>query len=303
MQTFRTDNIEGAIMELSRHHYRTLVRCDCRLHKPIRVRAKLIGAANAYIVKWNTGDSQIDLWHRLGGVLLDYVPPNLMDLRPLHEAQVIVECPMSVTRILTAIKRTEAVAVVYKPPTWAGHRELALDRYPTVEKCQAFWSMVQDMGPRLSDDAARNALSLRTDQFNRIRRTVFDTTCYDSVAKVRLRVPPAPGILLDVYAAIGRLPEEDGVHLIEDGALQVTAKFWKAQLRILRKRGHVLLTDTLTTYRVPAKLPNWPRIAKACAAAQHDIDRLIDYVEAIPAIPLSADVPAARIQSRVPALT
>jgi hypothetical protein len=301
METLRTSNIEGAIMELSRQHYRTLVRCDCRLHKPIRVRAKLLGDANAYIVKWNTGDSQIDAWHRNGGVLLDYVSPRLTDVRPLHEAQVLVECPMSIARIHAATKRTTAVTVIYKPPSWAGHRERALDRFPTVELCQKFWSMVQEAGERLSDDLARGDLSLRTDQFNCVRRTVFDGACFDSVVKVRLRTAPSPGILLDVYQAIGKLPEEDGVYLLEDGALKASAKFWKAQMRILRKRGHVLIVDTLSTYRMPPKLPNWGRIAKACAQAQHEVDALIEYVEAMPVIPLSADAPAARIQSHAPA--
>lgn len=293
MKLYRTHDIERAVHEMAKTHLGVLVRTDCRLHKKIRIRPKLLQDLNPYVVKWSAGAKYLEKWHAHGGVLLYYIAPGVTNNLPEHECQVIVEMPSSPKKYEQAVMSTTEAVVIYQPPTWDGHREAVNDRWPDVRIVKAYWEFIRDakadrplcealevpVGRVIDEDAIRQIANMRTDQFRAMRRSIFGREQWHQVMKIGMRQKPEEGTFRVIWDYLFRCPVVDGCVMVLDNELSKVAKFHKAALRIMVRRGYVAIKENCTVYYLGLE-PDFDKLTRKREEAMRDLDTMIAMVEA-----------------------
>lgn len=300
---FQTDKTEWATTLLAKHYRHVVLRGTHVLSTRIRVDRSKLGE---FFLGRNADHAkhQVDLWREQGGILLDYQNGNL----PIpHEAHVFCECPMSPRLLEGATAKTLALAVVYRPPSWAHHREEIDRKTPSVATCERVLSAISAAGLTSADAAilsalglpARGVVALTDDRLAELSgvpgRHLPAVVRSLTPQKLRLsvwcralpivtRIEPREGGLATLYRYILTLPALNGVRLAQDGELAKVVRNWKVQMRALERCGSVERRPRMGFYVAANIRPDMALVAKRHAAASAALEKIIKMVEAAPAL-------------------
>lgn len=291
-----TRDMEGTVRALASRFERVLIRNKNILWNPIRFRRRKIADLKPRIVlNSQAWDSQLQEWNVHGGLMIYDRSFRLTENIAAHQAQIVIECPLSVEELLEYAAGTRELAVVYAPPHWREHERCVNTLFPNGELCKRFDMLVQaapecgecsalKLPPctAITDEDVSEMLGVTSSEMWRVRSSIYRKRDFNTITRVMLRHPPDDRTLAAVYEAIERFPEVEGVHLILGNGLGKATRYWKQALRDLARRGAINLLDTLYCYFPPEVPINWRHVDAARERAWRRFEEVRSFVEALP---------------------
>ena len=291
---YRTTKMEDTARLLASRFASVMVRYHVILANPIRFRSKLVADLNPYIGKQPVEfDTQIKEWQTKGGTIIYMRNYKQSESYP-HDAQFVVECPLSEATLHDQTQYVRDLAVVFKPPTWRAHEEGTFDRFPTGAKCKRLMTEIEGGEPipmicaalglpvdatLVPDDAIKKSMELTTIQFMQLRRATMWPRDFNNVQQFIPRIEPEDEYLMPTYRFICEQPLVNGKRLVMDKALAKASRYWKRDLRALVRSGALQKKETLGVYFLDGIAPDYEKIQAEHLAAQFRLARVIKLIE------------------------
>jgi hypothetical protein len=297
MQIFQTRNREAAARVLSGRYERVMIRNKNMLWNPLRLQRAKLADLNPYIVMNPPEfDAQLEAWNRNGGMLIYDRTFSRYENVGGHEAQLVSECPISISELENWIEGASTAAVIYNPPNWTEHRRYIDNIHPSAERCAKLYETIcaappnDDVGALfglpsgsshvLAEGDTSAVMGLNTAQLKCLRKSMFHRGHYKAVWRATLRVEPDDDTLARAYQFIEReCPCVGGVHLITGATLARHVRFWKMALRHLERRGAIGLKDILYCYNLDRFSPHWERMDARRRVAEGRLTQMIKRLD------------------------
>jgi len=265
-------NPERVALALANRYSRLLVRMRNVTDRRIRFRPAMLETIHPYRLRKNGSEAQLRAWTEHGGTAIYTDDYSVAEKLPPHDAQLLIEAPLSEHALSSMTRATQTVAVVQTPRTWDWHREYASRIRPTVEECRAWWDRVVSSGYRIPLDKKDRA----------VRKATCRRWHYRIISPIILQTPPPSKYLGIFYGALMELePDAKGVrHLINGEPLCRISAFWGSRLEEMDMRGFIrALTPTLEFEPIQ---PDWVSIETRREIILRNLEGLIRKVDSLP---------------------
>jgi len=292
-----TRNREETARELLRRYGRVLVRNKNNLWNPLRLRRAALADLNPFIVlNPQEFDTQLAAWNREGGLCIYDRAYVALENIAAHPAQLISECPISIPQLDAWTEGTSEIAVVYRPPNWNEHRRWVRSNFPRAEQCRRLYDFIAAApacpevaaavgmrltAPVVAERQAQAYMGMRSAELGCARRAMLPPRAFKMVWQVSPRIAPlGEPTLSAAYAFLDECPQLEGARLVVPAEISKRVRHWKVAMRLLERRGHVAVRDTLFCYDLDEIVPHWERLDARQRTADTRLEEIIARVEA-----------------------
>lgn len=292
----QTRNREAAARVLAKKYDRVFIRNKNITWNPLRMRrVKISDLAPFIVMSQPEFDAQLEAWNRDGGMVIYDRTYTQYENVAAHQAQLVCECPASITELEAWTEGASEVAVVFRPPNWKEHYRYVRNTRPEAALCRRLYDLVAaaPTHPGLRDalelrDGLRvlpeaptaEALGLTTAQLRHVRKALFPPWAFRGVWQVVPRTPPHDATLAGVYHwIVNECPKVDGAHICNGMNMMKHVRFWKLAIRALDRCGAVGVRDTLYYYYLDRVNPHWDRLDARRRVAEGRLAQVIKKIE------------------------